>query len=221
MTRIACTFTKLVIKSTHDYFNTTPDNYYNTYHVEQLKILGMKYEIIGEFKYKYGSPIRSCEIFRATMRKLFELKKYGNRYAKEVMNNFYSSLSQKKELRIPIEDYNMNGRNHDASRVVNVDLQNGLITLESDTKPFKHKLGRIQSFTLAYARLTMIQILLLVEKRGYKIYQCNTDGFITNCKPHVMNTKIWDISTDMGDLKVEKILDGKWIIHDVHRVEKH
>ena len=200
---------KLKILGTHKYWRDTKDNYYNTYHIEILNLLGIEYEIDGNSKWVYNEPVKSSNIF-SYFDKLYELKANNNKFAKMVMSSTWGALSREKAFEVRLEDLKETSLND----IVQIRIDKGYAVLNSSlsNEPYKFKTARLKSFLLAYARLFMLKnIVLPLEERGHHVYLVNTDAVVTNANPDQMNF-IYPISDAMGDLKIEKELKG---VHDI------
>lgn len=204
---------KLKIKNKHKYFAETEDNYYNNYHLEMLKLLNIEYEIAEQHYYEY-EVIPSGLLF-GYMKEIFDLKsKNNNKHAKPVGNCTWGTLSVKKDYVVSLE----NLEPWQIKDVVDFDIETGEAVLRDDSRPYKHKLGRIKSFLLAYGRLFMIKnILVPLEKKNFKVHHVNTDCVITNAQPEEM-TKIYPLSNEMGMLKIEKQYGPNDKIKHIHAV---
>lgn len=199
---------KLKILGEHKYWANTRDDYYNTYHIETLNLLNIPYEIMGEEKWVYDEPIKSSTFF-SYFDKLNELKiKNSNRFAKSVMSATWGALVRERNYEVNLSEL------HEKSfkDIVQIRIDKGYAILRGGDKPYKHRSARLKPFLLAYARLFMLKnIVIPLEKNNHHVYLINTDAVITDAEPAQMN-KIYPISEKMGDLKIEKILDG---FHDI------
>jgi hypothetical protein len=205
---------KCEVKGSHKFFARTPDNYYNSYYLSIMDILKIEYVIDENEIYEYD-VVSSKEIFNY-MLPMYELKAKGNEYVKPIINTTWGSLSKKSTVSIPFE----NLYDEAIKRIICIDPVTDVVTLSVDNRPYRHALGRMKSFILSYARLMLIRDCLVpVENAGYTVYQANTDGFISNIPPEKME-KIQKISKDIGDLKIEKVLNGTYDISHVRRIDK-
>jgi hypothetical protein len=211
---------KLNVLGKHRFWADTPDNFYNKYQMELLKLLKIPYEIVGNVKYSYDSVIKASDVF-GYMKKIYATKTDENKpYVKEVLNTTWGILSRKKVYEIPFADYK-NTRNHNDRDIIRLDLNRGVFIMRSDSKPYKHVTGRLKTFLLSYSRLWIVKnILIPLEQKGFEIYQVNTDGFITNAKQAEM-TQIYPMSSEMGHLKLEKEFKEKHTIKHVHNITEH
>jgi hypothetical protein len=202
---------KLNIKGKHKYWVNTYDNYYTTYHIRLLKYLKIPYETVGETKLVYKDNVRGDDIF-GYMSDIFDLKAKGNKYAKDVMNCTWGSLSKKKDFTISLDKI----RDDQWDKVKQIVVEKGYAIIE-DERPYKHATGRMKIFLLSYARYYFVRsILTPLEETGRKVYQVNTDGFITDATEEEVE-KIYPIGKAMGELKV-KVLKGKYKVHHVTKV---
>lgn len=207
---------KLKINGTHKYWADTKNDYYNTYHIEILKLLNIPFEYDGNKKFVYYDATKSSDMF-GYLKDIFEMKKSGVPAAKGVLSSTWGALSRKKNYQIPIED--LDEKCFD--RVLQLRLDKGYAVMMADSNPYKHVTGRLKPFLLAYVRLFLLKNMILpLESKGFEIYQINTDGFITNAKPEEMQT-IYKIGSNMGELKLEKEFSGTYDIKHVRLIEKH
>lgn len=206
---------KLEIEGEHKYFKKTKDNYYNTYQMQLLDVLGMKYKRdTTEERMVWSEPIKSSDAF-GFMNDIFALKQKGNCQAKGILNSLWGLLGMKKQFRIPLE----NLREHDMKNLVDLDINAGWAQLKSDKREYKFVWGRIKTFITSYARLLLVRDYILpLEKEGFEIYQANTDGFITNAKPQHVKP-MFSFGSDMGELKIEKVFDGLHKVVHIHKIE--
>ena len=207
---------KLRILGKSKYFAETEDGYYNSYHIKLLRLLKIKFKRIGDFKMQYRNPMKSKDMF-GYMLKTAEIRK-TNPFAKDINNTTWGMLGRKAEFEIPTDDYDAVKHHH---RLLRLDIGRKLIILSSEGQSkYKFETARLKPFITAFARLYVVEnILLPLEEAGYNIYQTNTDGFVTDCKPENMS-KIYKMGSEKGELKHDKTFEGKHIIKHVNRIEK-
>lgn len=207
---------KLNIKGSHFLFKRT-DGYYTSYHIEILDLLKIKYELAeGENAIIWDEWITGNDAFDY-MNDLYEMKNNGNKYVKGIMNSTWGILSREKVTQIPLEDVTEKMKPF----VVSIDIQNftALVNLDGVNdkvkipRPYKFVTARIKTFITSYVRMFFIKnILFPLHDQGHKIYQINTDGFITSAtKEEIKN--IYSVSAKMGDLKIEEEYEKCEIVH--------
>jgi hypothetical protein len=198
---------QLEIKGKHKYWKNT-GGYYTNYHVMILDLLKIEY-VLKETENNalvwdsYLTGDKSFNYFH----ELYEFKKNGNKYSKDIINTTWGILSREAEYEIPEEDY----KACMASRVLRFNFERGTVTLVKDTK-YRHVTGRLKPFVLSMTRFLMLRDYLLpLEKQNKKIYWVNTDGFLTDATvDEVEDTVLFHtFGPDIGDLKVEKEYKGK------------
>jgi hypothetical protein len=207
-----CEIRKLEIKGTHKYWRDSPNNYYDTYQIELLKLLEIPFEECpNEEKIIYKHSVKSKAMF-SYFEDLYQMKTDGNKHAKLVLNCTHGQLSRKKRYEI---DAN-NLQDHEIGKVVDYIEFRNVFVLEDKVKPFKFVFGRMKSFLASYVRLCLIRDYVLdVEKRGFEIYQIKTDSFVTNATPEDMV-----LNGDMGGLKMEKAYLGKHKVVNKKRIDE-
>lgn len=63
---------------------------------------------------------------------------------------------------------------------------------------FKHAIGIIKPFVLAYGRYRLLRQVRALEKKGFDVIYCHTDSIVTNA-----NDTHFDIGTEIGQWKLE------------------
>jgi hypothetical protein len=202
---------KLEIKGTHKYWRNSPENYYDSYQIELLKLLKIPYEECpDEEKIIYKHCVKSKAMF-SYFDEMFEMKKNGNSHAKLVLNCTHGILSRKKLHEIDANDL----KDEEIDKVVDYIESRNVFILKED-KPYKFAFGRIKSFLASYVRLSLIRDSVLpVEEKGFEIFQIKTDSFVTNAKPEDMI-----LTNDIGGLKLEKEFEGQHIVVNKKRIDK-
>lgn len=205
---------KLKILGTHKYWKNTKDDFYNTYHIAILNLLGLDYNIVGDTKWVYEDTLKSSKYFKY-FSDLYDLKtNNGNKFAKAVMSSTWGALSREKSFEIPLgEVFDQN-----LYAIQEINLRKGTVILQKSSRKYKHRTARIKTFLLAYARYFMLKrIVKPLENAGHDVFLVNTDSVTTNATKEEMDA-IFPIGDEMGDLKVEKEYDGYYYIHHLRSV---
>lgn len=203
----------LKIIGDHKYFKRSEGDYYDTYQIELLNLLGVKYEETDRTKLCYEQPINAKELF-GYFDELYELKLEGNKYAKEMMNATHGLLSKKKEFEIPGNSI----REDQKPYVVDYDEKRDVWLLSCD-QPFKYDYGRIKTFLNSYVRLYIVKHYLIpLEQKGHQVYLSNVDSFVTDAKEDQIRALGINFSKLMGDIKIENVYEGFWEIEHIHKV---
>lgn len=206
---------QLKINGSHKYWKNT-GGFYTNYHVKILDLLKISYELLNKDNNAlvWDNYVTGDKSFKY-LEELYEFKKNGNKYAKDIINTTWGILSREAEWEIPEEDYKASM----ASRVVRFNFDKQTVTLTKDTK-YRHVTGRLKPFVLSMGRLLMIEDYLLpLEKQNKKIYWVNTDGFITDASEKDVQTYILDdIGDNIGELKIEKKYDKKHQVVNMRKI---
>jgi hypothetical protein len=202
---------KLKILGEHKYWQSTPDDYYNSYHIQLLDRLGIKYEV--KEVYRYLHCVKTKELF-THLQHIYDCKIKGNSHAKKVANIGWGLHAKVHDKRMHISEV----KPKDFPYLISHNPNTNIVEIKKDGRRFKHATARIKSFLLAYARLHLIDILLKVEEAGYHVYQSNTDGFVSDITPEAM-AKIYPLSDQLGHLKVKQQFKGTHIIRHIRLIE--
>jgi hypothetical protein len=202
---------KLKILGEHKYWKATNDNYYNSYHIQLLDRLGIKYEV--EEVYRYLDCVKTKELF-THLQHIYDCKVKGNSHAKDVSTIGWGLHAKAHDKRKHISEL----KPKDFTKILSHDPNTHMVEVKKEGRQYKHVTARIKPFLLAYGRLHLIDILLKVEEAGYQIYQSNTDGFVSNITPEEM-AKIYPISKQLGHLKVKQQFKGTHIIRHIRLIE--
>lgn len=209
---------ELIVNETHKYFAQTKDarGFYNTYQIRLLGILKIPFKYATKTKLVYDKCIKSKDVFKY-MTKLYELKQNGNKYVKSVMSSTWGALSRKKLFQVKFEDL----KDSQLDKIYQLRPDKGYAIMKcNNDRPYKHMIGRMKTFLLAYARMYMCDDILLELKRyGYEVYKVLCDGFITNANPEQMD-KIYTIGDKMGELKFVEKFEGKHQLVNLKKIEK-
>lgn len=199
---------KLEILGTHKYWRNSPDNYYDTYQMQLLDLLGIPYKAVDDRCLRYSEPVKSSTLF-SYFDDLYEMKKNGNKHAKLLLNSCHGQLSRKKDFEVDADTI----RDELLEKVVGyVESRNTFVI--RDERPFKFVFGRIKNFLYSYVRLSLVRDYILpIEEKGFEIYQIKTDGFTTNAPPSVVT-----LGKNMGDLKLEKEFEGNWRVKNTKQI---
>lgn len=199
------------------YFRNTVDNWYNSYQIEFMDALGIKYKLVKEFNncYVYKNRVKGKFLFRY-FEKLFKLKEKGNKLAKLIMNSTWGLFGWKKERTL-----SKNIENYEEDQItfripLNGDLENATITKQYE-KEYKFPLARLTSLLFSYTKLKLYRDYIQPIEKTNKIYWIHTDGFITDMKLKTVE-KILDIDPKkIGACKIEKEYNGKYGIYNTTR----
>ena len=204
---------KLKIIGNHKYFRRTESDYYDTYQIELMDILGVEYEETNEPKLCYKHPIKGKDLF-GYFDDLYDMKQNGNKFAKLMMNATHGQLSRKKEYEIPGD----NLQERDKPNVIDYDEKRDIFILSSE-QPFKFEYGRIKNFLASYIRLHLVKTYLMpIREKGFDVYLSNVDSILTNATKKEMKRLGFSFGNNMGDLKVEQRYEGKWQIKTMFKV---
>lgn len=199
---------RLRINGDHFLFKKTKDNYYTTYHLEILDLLGIPYELEnGVNALIWEETLKGKNAF-GYMNNLFDMKAKGNKYAKAIMNVTWGSLTREKLVEIKLSELKEDQKPF--VQKLDMDKQIALVMLDRNNwiikapHPYKFVTGRIKPFITSFVRLFLIKnILLPLHKANHKIYQINTDGFVTSATKEQIE-QIYPVSSSFGHLKVEE-----------------
>lgn len=203
---------KLKINGQHRLFKRTQGDKYTPYHIKLLDHLKIPYELdqCENNVIIFYDPINSCDVFEY-MRKLFELKKNGNKHAKEVINCTWGEATRRKSYEVPAEDVKED-RKH---LIVGYNHVKNTFLLKGGDHPFKYVTARLKPFLLSYARYFIVTSFLNKIPND-KLFQVNTDGFCSTLTPEEIR-KIYPISPEFGHLKIEKHYT-KAFIKNCHKI---
>ena len=198
----------LEIKGIHKYWRNSPDNKYNTYQIKILELLGIPFKYVGETKLQFQNCVRGSDVF-GYMKEIFEMKKEGNSFAKDLLICSWGEFCREKSFTVPITEL----RDDQINNVVEWCLEKNLAYVNTDgERHYKHATARIKPFILSYQRWQLLKnIVIPLEKSGYEVYKIKTDGVLTNAPEEEMS-KIYKLGSDIGQLKVEKNYTGKFEI---------
>ena len=192
-------------------FKKNSSNVYTNYDLQALKHHNIAYKFTEKRRYVYeaSSCISTRFFLKKTIDKLFEMKKKGNVYAKEIMNSIWGTMSQLYLIKC-----NMNSPTYSDLRNTNEVYEfhpiAKYVEFYSVKRPFKFSLSRIKPFILSRARLDISKAVKKVKDEGYEIIRIHTDCVVCNMSSSAFDKKVAPISDNMGDFKVElKKIDPK------------
>lgn len=198
-------------------FRENKSGFYTSYDVKTLDLIGAKYELVNckknAYVYENDVLVKGAPFF-GYMKDLYKLKLNGNNVVKQINSQTWGLLSEERKWkRHDIE----NLTESEKEKVVFIDVLRGYAELKHD-KPYRFRVSRIKPFILAFAKSIFIGNVVKNSLK-HNIYKIKTDAVITCASPEEMG-KIWDVSSEIGCLKVEKEYKGKWRIKNMNAVEK-
>ncbi|MDP2058149.1 MAG: hypothetical protein Q8J97_00305 [Flavobacteriaceae bacterium] len=200
-------------------FKKTKNSFYTHYDMKRMNFLGIKYKLSKEASNAYvydDDCLIEGEAFFGILRDLYGLKLKGNKEVKIINSRMWGILSQEKSYKVSFEDV----ENYPSSKVKKLLPDRGLVEIMPDAdNPCKFTTARIKTFILSYSKYIFMDIIQDVVDEGYTVHKINTDGFISNI-PEDKMSEIYPISNKIGHLKVEKVYEGKWKIHNIKNIEQ-
>ena len=195
--------------------------FYTHYDIKMLEKLKVPFELDQEEEnnacvWDKSQCAKGSDLFGEFLDQVYEAKLTSTGHTKEIckflISTLYGQLIQIDEKEIPLdklEKYNIDD-------VKSINIENETFLLKKSS--FIYDLGRIKAFVYSLSRLTMGQIVLKLKKKGFKVVKVNTDCIVTDAPEENFN-KIAPISDRMGDFKVEKKYNGKYIINTLHDIQ--
>lgn len=206
----------LEILGKHKYWRNSPDNKYNTYQIKILKLLRIPFRYVGENKMIFSNCLRGDDTF-GYMHDIYNKKKEGNPYAKELLIYSWGEFSREKNFTVPISEL----RKDQMSKVAEFCLEKDLAILQTEgERKYKHATARIKPFILAFQRWQFLKkVIVPILNAGFEVYKIKTDGVLTNAPENEM-AQLHTMGRDLGELKVEKKYQGRFKVVNSVRMEQ-
>ena len=187
-------------------FKKNIDNVYTNYDLKSIQRHKLEHEFLCDEYYKYENKdcINLAFFLKKTVDKLYELKKAGNLFAKEILNCIWGTLCQAYIINV-LESSPQWKQFKDNNRIKINGWHRELKYAEyySIERPFKFTFGRMKPFILSYARYTISKDIRKIMLLGYKVIRVHTDSILTDIDEKTFNDKVHRIGKELGDYKNE------------------
>jgi ribosomal protein S19 len=210
-----------VIEKSDDYhldklFRYNRTNKYTHIDIANARHLGLTIHLINNDEanallYQKGRTVCS-RLFGSYIELVYNLKKKGCKFAKQLMNTLWGALCEKNliyksltgnqdEYEIPVDAMNIIG--------INPMRDEHMISYFKTGEYYKTKFARLGPFLTSFVRKQMAAAILPIRE---EVYRCHTDSILTNSSDcdHII------IGKEIGQFKIEK--EGHCIVYNSQKV---